>query len=187
MRNKWALKIVASTAALALGLVLGVTAGSAGGPITKQNGSNPVFADFKSICGVSGYVNYGLCGGDPTNFTNVRGRINAVQAKVGVWNLGLSFSGLTPGASYKLWGNRTGATPSPGVISGFFEIGTGAADVDGTLRYSYQTSDPSNLGFDLNWLESAFDQYGWTIVTSYWSNQTLQVLNANGTLYVPGS
>ena len=185
--HKWTLKIAGTAAALTLGLALGATAASAGGPIAKQNGSSPVFADFKSICGVSGYVNYGLCGGDPTKFTNVHGRINAVQAKVGVWNLGVSFSGLTPGASYKLWGNRAGGTPSPGVISGFFDIATGIAADDGTLGFSYQTTDPSNLGFDLNWLESAFDQYGWTIVTSYWSNQTLQVLNANGTLYVPGS
>jgi len=184
MHKRWTTKVGGSLAALALGLVLSATSASAGGPITKQNGSTPVFADFKSICSVSGYVNYGLCGGVPSTFTTVKGRINAVQAKAGVWNLGVSFSGLTPGATYKLWGNRAAGTPSPGEISGFFEIGAAVAALDGTLRYSYQTSDPTNLGFDLNLVES-LDQRGWTIVTSYWSQQTLQVLNADGTLYVP--
>jgi hypothetical protein len=33
--------------------------------------------------------------------TNVRSRINALLGKVGVWNLGLSFANLQPGASYK--------------------------------------------------------------------------------------
>jgi hypothetical protein len=176
--------IAALVAALS---ILWASAAPAAGPITKQNGTTPAFKDFTSICAVSGYVNYGNCGGDPTKYTSVKGRINAVQAKVGVWNLGLSFAYLEPGASYKLWGNQDGATPTPGVISGFFPIGTTVAALDGTARFSYQTSNPTNLGFDLNILESPWDAYGITVVTSYWSDQWIEVLNSDGTLYVPGS
>src|SRR5262249_22436850 len=50
-------------------------------PITKQNGSDPVFQDFTSICSVPGYVNFGWCGGDATKFTNITGKVNTVQAK----------------------------------------------------------------------------------------------------------
>ena len=39
-----------------------------------------------------------------------------------------------------------------------------------------------NLGFDLNTLNGDV-----TLVTSYWSQQAIKVLNADGTLYVPGS
>jgi hypothetical protein len=160
---------------------------SAGAPITKQNGSTPVFADFTSICGVAGYLNYGLCDGNATKFTNIKGRVNAVQSKLGRWNLGLSFTGLQPGATYRLWGNQDGATPSPGVIDGFFIIGTGLADAYGNLRFSYQTDKPNNLGFDLNALPDAWMYSGITLVTSYWSQQAIKVLDANGNLYVPGS
>lgn len=180
-----AMKRIAFTTAVVAVLASIVSSVAFSGPITKQNGSNPVFANFTSICSVPGYVNYGLCGGSPTTFTDVKGKVNAVQAKAGVWNLGISFSGLQPGASYMLWGNQQGGTPNPSDISGFFRIGTVVAGLDGTARYSYQTSSPTNLGFDLNVLESPFDQYGWTMVTSYWSSQSLQVLNADGTLYVP--
>jgi hypothetical protein len=158
-----------------------------GAPITKQNGTTPVFNKFTSICAVPGYVNYGNCGGDPTTYTNVTGRINAVQAKAGVWNLGFSFTNLQPGASYRLWGNRSPATPSPGTIGDFFPIATAVAALDGTAKFSYQTTDPSNLGFDLNILADAFEIRGTTVVTSYWSLQSLSVLNPDGTLYVPGS
>jgi hypothetical protein len=167
----------------ALSIVAAPVAGA--GPITKQNGSTPVFKDFTSICAVAGYVNYGNCGGDPTKYTDVTGRINAVQAKLGVWNLGFSFTHLQPGAIYRLWGNQTGSSPSRGDISGFFPIGTAAAALDGTARFSYQTSTPTNLGFDLNILADAQEYRGTTIVTSYWSSQALQVLNPDGTLYVP--
>jgi hypothetical protein len=160
------------------------SAASGGGPVTKQNGTTPLFSNFTSICAVDGYVNYGNCAGDPTTYTNVTGRINAIQAKAGVWNLGFSFTNLEPGASYKLWGNRSGSTPVAGVIDGFFEIGTAIAALDGTARFSYQTADPSNLGFDLNVLPG---YNGITVVTSYWSSQKIQVLNDDGTLYVPGT
>ena len=156
-------------------------------PITKQNGTTPVFKDFTSICAVPGYLYYGLCGGNATTFSNVKGRVNAIQAKEGRWNLGISFKGLTPGATYRLWGNQDGATPSPGVISGFFIIGTGIADATGNLSFSYQTSNPNNLGFDLNFLDYPFAYNGITLVTSYWSQQAIKVLNPDGTLYVPGS
>ena len=156
---------------------------ASGGPITKQNGSTPVFNKFTSICSVPGYVNYGLCAGDPTMFASVTGRINAVQAKVGVWNLGFSFTNLEPGRLYRLWGNR--ATPDRGDISSFFPIATATAGTDGTAKFSYQTTDPTNLGFDLNILADEFEFRGTTIVTSFWSLQSLKVLNPDGTLYVP--
>ena len=179
------MKRIAFTTAVAALVASIVSSVALSGPITKQNGSNPVFANFTSICSVPGYANYGLCGGNPATFTDVKGKINAVQAKAGIWNLGVSFSGLQPGASYMLWGNQTGGAPNPSDISGFFRIGTVVAGLDGTTRYSYQTASPGDLGFDLNVLESAFDEYGWTVVTSYWSSQSLQVLNADGTLFVP--
>jgi hypothetical protein len=165
--------------------ILAAPAGAAGGPITKQNGTNPVFNSFTSICAVPGYVDYGLCAGDPTKFTDVTGRINAVQAKAGVWNLGFSFTHAQPGAIYKLWGNRT--SPDRGDISGFFPIATAVAAIDGTVKFSYQTSTPTNLGFDLNILADAEEFRGTTLVTSYWSSQALQVLNPDGTLYVPSA
>jgi hypothetical protein len=165
----------------------GASAASAGktkGPITQQNGKTPVFEDFTSICAVPGYVNYGNCAGDPTTYTNVTGKVNAVQAKAGVWNLGVSFKGLVPGAKYRLWGNRSTALTA-GDNSGFFVIGTVFAGLDGTARFSYQTSSPTDLGFDLNVLADAWETNGITVVTSYWSEQAIQVLNADGTLYVP--
>jgi len=176
------MKHILGLVALAALLAAGTSAALGGGPVTKQNGSTPAFNNFTSICAVAGYANYGNCGGDTTTYGHVTGRINAVQAKRGAWNLGLSFTNLEPGASYKLWGNRTGATPSPGVIDGFFEIATVVAAPDGTARFSYQTTDPSNLGFDLNILPGNI-----TVVTSYWSNQTIQVLNPDGTLYIPSA
>jgi len=168
--------------------VLTATSAAAGkGPITQQNGKTPVFKDFTSICGVPGYLGYGFCNGDPTTFTNVTGRINAVQAKAGRWNLGFTFTHLEPGRSYRLWGNMVPSPPIPGVIDGFFIIGTTVAALDGTARFSYQTSSPSDLGFDLNILRYPDDFHGVTLVTSYWSQQALQVLNPDGTLYVPGT
>jgi hypothetical protein len=169
-------------AALVAALSFGVSVAVAGGPITKQNGKTPVFNSFTSICAVPGYAYFWGCDGNVTRHSEVTGRINAVQPKAGVWNLGISFAHLTPGAGYKLWGNRSGAVPSPGVIDGFFQIGEVVAGFDGTARYSYQTKDPSILGFDLNLLPG---YNGVTIVTSYWSNQVIQVRNPDGTLYVP--
>jgi len=163
-----------------------ISVGSAtAAPITKQNGSTPVFADFTSICTVSGYVDFGWCGGDATKFTNIKGKVNAVQPKPGRWNLGISFKGLTPGATYRLWGNQDGAPPSPGVIAGFFVIADGIADASGNLNYSYQTDNPNNLGFDLNIVDHPWSVNGVTLVTSYWSQQAIKVLNGDGTLYVP--
>jgi hypothetical protein len=171
--------------ALMLGLlVAGGSTAIAGGPITKQNGKNPLFNDFTSICAVTGYANYGDCAGSTTAFTNVKGRINAIQAKPGRWNLGISFKNLQPGAIYRLWGNRDGAAVA-GQINAFFPIATAYAGADGTVEFSYQTTDPANLGFDLNRLRFEWDTNGTTIVTSYWSQQLIQVLNPDGTLYVP--
>jgi hypothetical protein len=165
---------------------LAVSSASAA-PITKQNGSDPVFKDFTSICTVAGYVNFGWCGGDATKFTDIKGKVNAIQPKIGRWNLGLSFKGLMPGWTYRLWGNRDPATPSPGVIPGFFMIGDAVADANGNASFSYQTDDPNYLGFDLNILDHPWSFNGVTLVTSYWSQQAIRVLNADGTLYVPGS
>jgi len=168
-------------------LALFAAASASAEPITKQNGSNPVFADFTSICTVAGYVDFGWCGGNPTNFTNIKGKVNAVQPKAGRWNLGLTFTGLMPGWTYRLWGNRDPATPSPGQISGFFVIGDAIADTKGAAKFSYQTDDPNYLGFDLNIVDHPWSVNGVTLVTSYWSQQAIKVLNPDGTLYVPGS
>jgi hypothetical protein len=162
-------------------LSAGIAAASAtAGPPTKQNGSTPLFNDFTSICTVPGYLQYGNCNGDPTKYTQITGRINAVQAKTGRWNLGFTFTNLDPSVLYRLYGNQLGVPPVP-YNQGFFVIGEGTPALDGTLRFSYQTTDPSNLGFDLNirWGDT-------TVVTSYWSQQWIQVLNPDGTLYVPG-
>jgi hypothetical protein len=177
------MKRIAISTVLGVVLAASLSSTALSGPITKQNGSAPAFASFTSICSVHPYETYGLCGGVPASFANVKGKINAVQAKTNVWNLGLSFEHLQPGASYMLWGNRTSGTVSSTDISGFFRIGTVVAGLDGTAKYSYQTMSPVDLAFDLNVLEHASDQYGWTIVTSYWSNQKLQVLNSDGTLF----
>jgi len=155
------------------GLALLATSSVAAGPITKQNGTTPVFKDFTSICSVPGYVDFGSCGADPTN---------AIQAKLDRWNLGISFTGLEPNQPYRLWGNQDGATPTPYVVGGFFVVGDGTADANGNLSFSYQTSNPNNLGFDLNRMP-----WNITIVTSYWSQQAIKVLNPDGTLYVPAS
>jgi hypothetical protein len=174
-------RVVPVATLLAIFALLGASAGPAA-PITKQNGSAPVFKDFTSICAVPGYAGFGSCGGNPTTFTNVKGRINAVQPKPDRWNLGISFTGLQPGQPYRLWGNQDGATPAPYVVGGFFVVGDGTADANGSLNFSYQTSNPNNLGFDLNRMP-----WNITIVTSYWSQQAIKVLNPDGTLYVPGS
>jgi hypothetical protein len=87
-----------------------------------------------------------------------------------------------PGTTYALWGNQDGATPSPYAASGFFIVATGTADLNGNLNFGYQTGNPDNLGFDLNKLNGNV-----TLVTSYWSQQAIKVLNADGTLYVPNS
>jgi hypothetical protein len=173
-------KSLSFVAAVVAALAFGVSVAVAGGPVTKQNGKTPVFNSFTSICAVPGYADFWGCNGDTTTHSEVTGKINAVQAKDGRWNLGFSFTHLVPGTSYRLWGNQTGATPTPGAVAGFFVIGESVAAADGTARFSYQTTDPSNLGFDLNTgLENI------TIATSYWSQQAIQVLNPDGTLYVP--
>jgi hypothetical protein len=166
------------------GFAAGASATPAAGPITKQNGSSPVFTSFTSICRISGFVLYGNCGGNAATFDSITGRIDAVQSKVGVWNLSLSFTHLQPGALYRLWANRSGIPPVQGNNSGFFSIDTRAASLDGTLSFDYQTTSPQNLGFDLNVLSNPNDVNGITLVTSYWSVQWLQ-LRTGGLLYVP--
>ena len=115
---------------------------------------------------------------------NVTGRINAIQAKAGRWNLGISFKNLQPGIVYRLWGNRDG-TPVAGAVGGDSPVATAAAAADGTLSFSYQTSDPTNLGFDLNSIAGPWDLNGVTIVTSYWSQQMIKVLSPDGALVRP--
>jgi len=159
-----------------LALASAGTATAGGGPVTKQNGATPVFSSFTSICTLAPYADYGYCAGGRSTLPNVSGRINAVQPKSGVWSLDVSFAGLQPGASYTLWGNSTAPPAIPGKIVGFFAIGTALAAADGTAKFNYQTTAPENLGFDLN-------LNGYTILTSYWSNQRLHV-NADGTLSV---
>jgi hypothetical protein len=145
----------------------------AGGPITKQNGSSPAFEAFTSICAVAGFVNYGLCGGDVTKFTDVKGKLNAIQPKLGRYNLDFTFTHLMPGVEYRLWGTRDGRA--------FFEVGRMFADESGSVKYTLQTDTPAGLGFDLNTVQGDV-----TLVTSWWSGQYL-VVNADGTLSAAGS
>jgi len=49
-----------------------------------------------------------------------------------------------------------------------------------TATFDYQTTNPSNLGFDLNTTDPNY-----TVVTSWWSSQWLRILNSSGLLYVP--
>jgi hypothetical protein len=167
---------------LALAAVIAaLSAASAGAaPLTKQNGLNAVFSSFTPICRMPVFLNYGYCNGDSRMFAEVAGRIDAVQPKPGAWNLGLTFAHLRPGVAYTLWGNQTGATPVPGTAFGFFVIGTTLADGAGTAKFEYQTKNPSNLGFDLNTTDPNY-----TVATSWWSSQWLQILNSSGSLFVP--
>lgn len=167
MRNRKRTGHLALAAAM-IGAALMVAPAFAGGPVTKQNGATPAFDAFTSICAVSGYASYGNCGGDVTTYTNVSGRIDAVQAKQGRYNLNFTFRNLTPGVIYRLWGTYG---------SGFFEIGTTVADDSGVVQFSYQTTSPVGLGFDLNIFHGDV-----TVVTSYWSGQLL-AMNPDGTLY----
>jgi hypothetical protein len=147
-------------------------ASQAGPPVTKQNGQKPAISNFTSICAVPGYADYGLCGGQTTAFSDVRGKMNAVQAKPGRYNLGFSFSGLTPGTEYRLWSTRD-AVPFGGTWT---EVGRAVADDSGSVEFSLQTTSPGGLGFDLNRVAGDV-----TIVTSWWSGQKL-VVNADSSL-----
>jgi hypothetical protein len=159
---------------------LGTAATAVAAPVTKQNGGAPAFAKFTSICAVAGYSGYGECNGDSAAFANVTGRVNAVQAKAGIYNLGISFSGLVAGESYKLWGYHS-SNPSD-----YFLIGTGTADASGALQFSYQytASAGDKIAFDLNHLQVGNDNggYGYTIVTSFFSDQLLTVDPVTGLL-----
>ena len=141
------------------------------GPVTKQNGKSPAFTGFTSICTLPQYLFYGFCDGDATKFTNVAGKMDAVQSKLGRYDLNFSFTNLAPGATYRLWGNN----------GSFFVIGTAIADASGGVKFGYQTTSPAGLGFDLNQLRGDWDVNGITLVTSYWSNQLLSV-NPDGTI-----
>jgi hypothetical protein len=163
---------------IAIAAASAATAGAA--PLTKQNGKTPLFSSFTPICAMPAYLNYGYCNGDANTFSDIGGRINAVQPKPGRWNLELTFTHLRPGVSYTLWGNTSGVTPVPGAfMGGFFAIGASVADAGGTAKFDYQTTNPTNLGFDLNTTAPNF-----TVATSWWSSQWLQILNSSGTLYV---
>jgi hypothetical protein len=169
-----ALAVALALAAIAIGVA---AAPSQAGPITKQNGSKPAFNAFTSICAVPGYADYGLCGGDPTRFTDVKGKMNAVQAKQGRYNLDFTFTNLTPGVEYRLWATRD-AIPFRGT---YLEVGRAFADGSGNVAYKLQTTEPGGLGFDLNTVQGDV-----TIVTSWWSGQYL-VVNADGTLSWAGA
>jgi hypothetical protein len=163
-------------------IVAAVSAAGAGAaPQTKQNGRTPAFASFTPICAIPAYLGYGYCNGNSTTFGDVRGVIDAVQAKPGRWNLELTFSRLRPGVSYTLWGNQSGIAPVLGTFNdGFFAVGKSLADASGTAKFAYQTTNPTHLGFDLNTTDPNY-----TVVTSWWSSQWLEILNAAGALYVP--
>jgi hypothetical protein len=148
-----------------------VAAAALGAPVTKQNGRSPAFTGFTSICTLAPYLFYGDCNGDATAFTNVKSRMNAIQAKAGRYNLEFTFSNLTPGTVYRLWGND----------GAFFKIGTAVVGDTGSVSFEYQTKAPAGLGFDLNHIRGDWDVNGVTQMTSYWSNQLLTV-NPDGTL-----
>ena len=59
-------------------------------------------------------------------------------AEPGQWHLRISFDGLTPGALYRLWGNRDGLA-IPGKVDGFFQIATATAFVNGSVFFDYIT------------------------------------------------
>ena len=156
------LSVVATIAVL-------VPVSQAAGPITKQNGKSPAIEAFTSICAVAGYANYGFCGGDTRKFTNIKGKMNAIQAKPGRYNLEFEFSNLTPGVEYRLWSTSTG--------SRFTEVGRMVASATGQVAYKLQTDAPGGLGFDLNTIAEG----DITVVTSWWSGQKL-VVNPDSTL-----
>ena len=165
-------------AALAASIAVAVAAApSLAGPITKQNGQKPAFEAFTSICAVPGYADYGLCAGNATMFTNVKGKMNAVQPKPGRYNLDFSFTNLTPGVEYRLWATRN-AIPFQGT---YLEVGRAVADASGNVSYRLQTTEPGGLGFDLNRVQGDV-----TIVTSWWSGQSL-VVNPDGSLSWAGA
>lgn len=154
---------------------LGTAATAVAAPTTKQNGGAPAFATFTSVC--TPLPTYEGCDGnhgDPSTFAKVTGKVNAIQAKSGIYNLGISFSGLVAGESYKLYGYHTTGDPNS-----YFVIGTGTADASGALNFSYQytATTGDQISFDLNDLRVGDDNggYGWTVVTSYWSGQPLTV------------
>ncbi len=165
-------------AAVAASIAVGVAAApSYAGPITKQNGSKPAFNAFTSICSVTGYADYGLCGGNATTFAEIKGKMNAVQAKQGRYNLDFTFTNLTPGVEYRLWATRN-AVRFNGT---YLEVGRAVADGSGSAAYKLQTTEPGGLGFDLNTVQGDV-----TIVTSWWSGQYL-VVNPDGTLTWAGA
>ena len=174
VRSTSRMAVVAASIALAIAIV---AAPSLAGPITKQNGKNPAFNAFTSICSVPGYADYGLCGGDVTRFADVKGKLNAVQPKLGRYNLDFSFTSLTPGVEYRLWATRD-AIPFNGT---YIEVGRAVADAAGNASYRLQTAAPGGLGFDLN-----TGQGDITVVTSWWSGQYL-VVNADGSLSWTGA
>jgi hypothetical protein len=128
-----------------------------------------VISKFTPICAVPGYASFGFCGGQATTFSGVSGRMNAIQAKPGRYNLEFSFSGLTPGTEYRLWSTRDAQS--------WLEVGRMVADAAGSVAYSMQTTSPGGLGFDLNTIAAG----DITIVTSWWSGQKL-VVNADSSL-----
>jgi hypothetical protein len=110
-------------------------------------------------------------------FTNVKGKLNAIQVKLGRYNLDFSFTNLTPGVEYRLWATRN-AIPFQGT---YLEVGRAVADAGGNVTYKLQTTEPGGLGFDLNRYHGDV-----TIVTSWWSGQSL-VVNPDGTLSWAGA
>ena len=112
-----------------------------------------------------------------TTFANVQGKLNAIQAKQGRYNLDFTFSNLTPGVEYRLWATHDA---QPYDLS-FFVVGRAFADLSGNAVFKLQTTTPGGLGFDLNTVEPNV-----TVVTSWWSGQYL-VVNPDGTLSWAGA
>jgi hypothetical protein len=166
------MKSIPNVVALIAALTLAASAQS--GPITKQNGSSPVLAPFTPICAVPGYADYGLCGGSTSTFSDVGGKLDAVQPKPGRYNLEFSFSGLAPFVEYKLLATRD-AVPFGGT---WVEIGRAVSDLGGVVSIKWQTTEPAGLGFDLNRVGGDV-----TITTSWWSGKKL-VVNPDSSLGV---
>lgn len=161
--------------AVSAALVTAALAGTASAaPVSKQNGQSAL-QPFSSVC--SPLPTYAYCATDPTLYSTAAGKIDAVQAKAGRYNMGFTFTGLQAGSTYRVWENLNGA---------FTMLGDVVADDYGraTFAWQYFAQAGDALGFDLN--IDPTDGYGTTVVTSYWSGATLTSCGDEGLVGVCG-
>jgi hypothetical protein len=125
---------------------LGTAATAVAAPTTKQNGGAPAFATFTSVC--TPLPTYEGCDGnhgDPSTFAKVTGKVNAIQAKSGIYNLGISFSGLVAGESYKLYGYHTTGDPNSYFVNDL-RVGDDNGGYGWTVVTSYWSGQPLTVG-----------------------------------------